>query len=157
MNFNLKDEAEKPALPGPLGKLTLLDPYFAVDKYYYDNTYAGPQSEGWIDPKSEKAARLLSYSRKFMLRGDWVLPRLLLEKGFGGIYSTLLMIPKVEAEYYKTLLIDVAAFERDNYLLKGGAVLGADLVAWPCTTASCSSCRALTGPAGEATTGGPST
>ena len=123
-NFNLKDEADKRLFLDPWEKLTLLDPYFAVDKYYYDNTYAGPQAEGWIDPKSEKAARLLSYSRKFMLRGDWVLPRLLQEKGFGGIYSTLLMIPKVEAEYYKSLLIDVAAFERDNYLLKGGAVLG---------------------------------
>ena len=34
-----------------------------------------------------------------MLRGDWVSPHLLLEKGFGGIVQDrLLMIPKVEAE-----------------------------------------------------------
>ena len=86
-----------------------------------------------------------------------MLPRLLLEKGFGGIYSTLLMIPKVEAEYYKTLLIDVAAFERDNYLLKGGAVLGGGPGGVALHNRELQLMPSPYGAGGAATTGGPST
>jgi hypothetical protein len=120
VKFDFKDANERREFLDPWEKLARADPYFVAD--HYDS--GGGYRKGWIERDKVNAARQLTYSLKFVLRADWVLPRLLLEEKLDGIYSTLLMIPKLEDQFYRSLLIDIKAYERDNYLIKGGAVQG---------------------------------
>jgi hypothetical protein len=122
VKFNFKSEQERLDFLNPWEALGRLDPYFFSSTHRQpDGTYA---NRGWIDPSVDYAARHLSQSAKFVLRADWAIPRLLNEAKFGGIYSTLLMMPPKEDDWYKALLIDIKAFEKDTHILKGGSVLG---------------------------------
>jgi hypothetical protein len=119
--FNFANAEERRLFLDPWEKLATLDPYFFSSTHRQpDGTYA---NRGWIDPSVDYAARHLSRSAKFVLRADWAIPRLLLEKDFGGIYSDLLMFPKQEKDLFKALLIDIDAVNRDGQLRQGGAVL----------------------------------
>lgn len=119
VRFDLRDAEARRLFLDPWEQLARLDPFFVTGDYEY-----GHYVRGWLDPAVTAALRRATYSCKPVLRASWVLPRLLTEKKFGGIYSDLLMIPPKEADFYKSLLIDIRRFEGDNYLLRGGAVLG---------------------------------
>lgn len=112
------DPARRADLLDPWEVLARADPYFVAD--HYDNSV---YHRGWLDRDRVNAARGLSRSLKFVLRTDFVIPRLLTEKSQGGIYSDLLLLPDKEADLFKALLIDIAAVERDGQLRQGGAIL----------------------------------
>lgn len=96
-----------------------LDPYFKVTQV----DAKGYASRGWLDPVIEESARKISQSSSFILRADWLLPRLLVEKGQGGFYSDVLMFPDQESDLYRYFGIDIALIDRENQLRQGGAVL----------------------------------
>lgn len=112
--FAFKDDAEKRRF------LNAWELLIATEPYGYTDT---PGYVGWIDPGIERAGREQSRSLKFVARGDWALARMLTEPTFGGVYSDLLMFPKAEADFYKAWLVPIKEIERDNQLLRGGAVL----------------------------------
>jgi hypothetical protein len=95
------------------------DPYWKVDQ----TNAKGKYLKGWIDPALEEQARLATYSSSFILRADWLFPRLLTETDQGGYYSALLMIPPAEADLYRSLGVDEKLINRDPQLKSGGAVL----------------------------------
>lgn len=117
--FAFQDANERRLFLDPWERLAELDPFFVVG--YYDAH--GQYVRGWLDPATVNASRKLSRSCKFLLRADWIVGRLLQERQFGGIYSDLLMFPPKEADFYKSLLIDIKAINRDGTLRQGGAVL----------------------------------
>lgn len=118
-DFRFKDVEARRLFLDPWEALGRLDPYFEANHY----DAAGHLVIGWIDPAVTNAIRQETYSRKPVLRADWVIGKLLTEKSFGGIYADLLMHPPREADGYKALLIDIEAANRDNQLRQGGAVL----------------------------------
>ena len=95
------------------------DPYFKVTQV----NAAGKHVRGWLDPVVEAATRKLSQSSSFILRADWLLPRLLIEKDQGGFYSQTLMFPANETDLYKYFGVDINLVDRENQLKAGGAVL----------------------------------
>ncbi len=115
-------DADRQFTPALWETLAAADAYFQVGQ-----EYQGARYRGWIDPPVEKAARLLSCSTKFVLRADWFVTRVLLEKEFGGYYSDALLLPEKEADFYKAFLIQIDAIDRDNQLRHGGSVLKSDV------------------------------
>jgi hypothetical protein len=95
------------------------DPYWKVTA----PNAKGVVLRGWLDPVAEQAARDLSGSSSFILRADWLMPRLLVEKDQGGFYSQILMFPAREGDLYKFFGIDINLVDRENQLKQGGAVL----------------------------------
>lgn len=118
-NFGFQGAEARRLFLDPWEALGRLDPYFEANHY----DASGHLVIGWVDTAVTNAIRQETYSNKPVLRADWVIGKLLLEKSFGGIYSDLLMHPPGEADGYKALLIDIEAANRDNQLRQGGAVL----------------------------------
>lgn len=119
VRFDLRDAEARRLFLDPWEALGRLDPFFEANHY----DAQGHLVLGWIDRDVTNAFRQETYSRKPVLRADWIVGKLLLEKSFGGLYSDVMMFPPREADGYKSLLIDVAAANRDNQLRQGGAVL----------------------------------
>jgi hypothetical protein len=101
------------------------DPYFKVSQV----DGKGKLVRGWLEPVLEERTRRETYSSSFILRADWLLPRLLLEKQQGGYYSAVLMLPGNEADLYRYVGVDSKFVDRDPQLKVGGATLGPSIVA----------------------------
>lgn len=119
VQFKFASEEKKRVFIDVWESFVQADKFFAV-------TYTNPKGDtlrGWLDPEIEVAARNLTQSSKFLLRADWLLPRLLLEKKFGGFYSDLLFFPTKEEDLYKAFGTNIAFVDANNQLKQGGAVL----------------------------------
>jgi hypothetical protein len=103
----------------------------AADPYYFANQDQGKGQlfRGWIDPLAEQKLREVSYSSKAVLRADWLLAKLWVEKKFGGFYSRVLLLPATENELYKVLAVDIARVDSEVKLKRGAAVVDSDAVA----------------------------
>lgn len=100
--------------------LDVWEQFAKADPYYKVTTPHG--GRGWIDPALEYQARQASYSITFILRGDWLLSKLMTDRP-SGFYSDVLMLPPKENDLYRVFGIDVAFVDRENQLKRGGAVL----------------------------------
>lgn len=105
--------------------LDVWETFAQADKFFAVTTpdAKGYIHRGWLDPVLEDRVRTISQSSKLVLRADWLLPRLLLEKKFGGFYSDLLMFPATEGDLYKSFGTNVDFVDSNNQLKQGGAVL----------------------------------
>jgi hypothetical protein len=105
--------------------LDIWETFVLADKFFAVSTpdAKGNVQRGWLDPIIEAEARNISYSSKFILRADWLISRLLLEKQFGGFYSDLLFFPAKEADLYKAFGANIDFVDSNNQLRQGGAVL----------------------------------
>jgi hypothetical protein len=117
-------DAEKPEFIDIWESFARADVFFAID---YTDKY-GKFLRGWLDPVVEAEARNLTHSSKFILRADWLIPRLLVERKFRGFYSDIMLFPNKEADLYKAMGADFDFFG-DNLLKSGGAILGNSIVA----------------------------
>ncbi len=90
------------------------DPYFKAPYSYY---------RGWVNPEVEVSARNTSYSIRFILRANWLLPKLWVEAKQGGFYSAVHLFPPKEADLYKLLGVNIEQADRDPLLRAGGGVL----------------------------------
>lgn len=115
-SFNFKDAAEKFLFLDPWEALIRRDPYFFSTAIDY-----GTLKRGWIDPGVDYAARQLSYSGRPVLRADWFLTQLSLDRPL-GFYSDFLGLPKKEADLFKMLGADLKFIDREE-LTRGGAAL----------------------------------
>jgi hypothetical protein len=101
----------------------LLDPWetFAQDQIHFKapQAFRGTTYRGWIDPVHDAVARTISRSASFIVRADWLLPRLLLEKELDGYYSQTLLLPDAEADLYTLLAVDVARFDKEDGFRRG--------------------------------------
>lgn len=118
VKFTFADTTAENRFLDPWEEFVAADPFFKVT-----HEEKGHVVRGWLDPVVEEATRKLSYSSSFILRADWLLPRLLLEKDQGGFYSQTLMFPPNEGDLYKLFGIDIKLIDRENQLRQGGAVL----------------------------------
>lgn len=106
------------------------DPYYVVTQNRYDVYHRVYSERGWVDPGVEAALRNLTYSCQAVLRADWLLAKLWVEKDFGGgYYSQTLLLPATEAELYKVLAVDDKRVDLEIQLRRGAAVLDSDAVA----------------------------
>lgn len=99
-------------------KLVEKSPYWAVStaaNYVVDR--------GWIDPTVEYAVREATTSVCCVERADRFLAKTGTDIKFGGVYSHFLQLPETEPQLLQQLGID-EKFLADNYLLRGGSVLG---------------------------------
>jgi hypothetical protein len=117
VDFRLAGEAER-LFDDAWEAFVARDPYWKVT-----HEERGKVVRGWLNPVVEEATRYESQSANFVLRADWLLPRLLTEDADGGFYSKLLMLPATEADLYKVFGIDIALVNRDSQLKVGGGVL----------------------------------
>jgi hypothetical protein len=117
VDFKLSGEAER-LFDDVWESFVAKDPYWKVSQ-----EQGGKFVRGWLDPVVEEATRNLGQSASFILSAQWLLPRLLVEEAQGGFYSTLLMFPPDEADFYKGFGIDIKLVDRDPQLKVGGAVL----------------------------------
>lgn len=95
------------------------DPYFAVTQA----DHKGSVRRGWIEPVTEYHVRTATYSSRPIIRADRFLGLTGQEVGGGGFYSKFKKLPGSEAELFKQFGVD-EKFLKDNYLIRGGAVLG---------------------------------
>lgn len=104
--------------------LDIWETFAAADVYYQTpQVYNYQVYRGWIDPEVELSARNISCSTKFIIRANFLMPRLWVEKGQGGFYSQVLMLPPLEADLYKGMGVPVEFIDKDSTLKAGGAVL----------------------------------
>ena len=89
-------------------------PHFKAPQNYHGKYY-----RGWIDPQHDCAARTLSGSASFIVRGAWLVPRIMLERELGGFYSETLLLPDAESELYKLLSVDIGRFDKEDGFRRG--------------------------------------
>jgi hypothetical protein len=120
VNFGFKDDQERNDQLNPWERFVRDEPY-----HFVTHQVGKHLVRGWIDPAAADEAWRLSKSTNFILRADWLLNRMLTERGFnGGYYSTLLQFSSSERDIYRTFLVDIEAVDRaENKLRVGGAVL----------------------------------
>lgn len=118
VKFKFKDAAERNRFLDPWEDFARSDPYFKANEFNAKGEFV----RGWLDPAVVNRVRKETYSESFIVRADWLLPRLLTEKDRGGFYSELLMLPATEADLYKAFLVPIDAIERADQLRFGGAV-----------------------------------
>jgi hypothetical protein len=122
VDFGLKETEARRLFLDPWEQFARDDPFFQVGYYDAEHRYV----RGWLDPTLVNVARHCTNSIKPVLRADWLCNRLLTESfppAFNGYYSTLLMLPKNEADLYKVMLVDIKAITRESSTRRGGAVL----------------------------------
>lgn len=119
VKFEFKDETAKALFVDIWERFTQFDKFFRVTA----TDAKGNVSRGWLDPVIEAATRQVTFSRSFILHGDWLLPRLLLERKFGGFYSDILFFPPKEQDLYKAFGVNTDFIDANNQLKQGGAVL----------------------------------
>ena len=120
VKFKFKSEAVKAKFLDIWESIGDADPYFRVSH---------GKIRGWVEPAAYEEARFLSESSKFLVRADWLFPRMLLEAKDGGFYSQLLLLPTSERDLYKRWGQDEAVLGRFNQLRHGGATVGPSIVA----------------------------
>lgn len=102
-------------------KLVEPSPYWAVSVEDPHHTYE--VRRGWLSPTIEYAVRAASTSTCCVERLDRFLAKTGTDIKFGGVYSYFLGLPDTEPQLLKQLGID-EQFLGQNYLIRGGAVLG---------------------------------
>lgn len=106
-------------------KVDLWEEFARADPFFFTTTIRkdGTAVRGWLDPEADYALRLETNATKSLLRADWLLARILLEKGQGGFYSQALMFSNKEGDLYKAFGVDEDLVDNDSVLRTGGAVL----------------------------------
>lgn len=98
-------------------EISLDDPYFAVTV-----PYNGTVLRGWVDPVVDAELRKQTYASRAIVRADWLVTKILLEKENGGYYSQALLHPPKESDFYKVYALDESRFASDAQLHFGGVV-----------------------------------
>jgi hypothetical protein len=89
------------------------DPYFVASDQY---------KRGWLNPVLVDTFERVAHTRKLVVAAHWLLPRLMLERGDGGFYSQLLILPPLEKDLEKRLGVNAAFVDVDIRAKHGAAV-----------------------------------
>lgn len=105
--------------------LVAKSPYFAVSAFDHHHQVI----RGWLDPRVELAVREATGSQRAIETSLRFLGLTGIDVGDprGGVYSKFLKLPNSEAQLFKQYGVD-EKFLKDNYLLRGGAVLGGESI-----------------------------